>query len=145
MRRLWSIERSGRAGSRGAPPGRRSGRWWRTGLTPAFKNLDDDHATTAARAWRAYLEWFGWYIDDGQRRDSEQLARSLETDLSGPAGEQAVVSDTVKALQQHMKQEPADEFVGAERHRLLPLGPVAAIILVAEGNAVAIEPDEAAA
>ena len=43
--------------------------------------------------------------------------------------------DAVKAGGQHMEQEAADELVRRERHDALPLGAIAAVVLVAEGDA----------
>ena len=41
-----------------------------------------------------------------------------------------------------MEQEAADELVGGERHDALPVGAVAAIVLVAEGDAGLVESDK---
>ena len=51
------------------------------------------------------------------------------------AGEQAVVPDAMEATRQDVEQEPPDKLVGGERHDALALGPVAAIVLVAERDA----------
>jgi len=53
------------------------------------------------------------------------------------------MSDAVKAARQNVDQEAADELVGGQRHNMLALGPVAAIILVAERDAGLVEGDEA--
>jgi hypothetical protein len=52
--------------------------------------------------------------------------------------------DAMEAARQDMKQETADELVGRERHDLLSVGAVAAIVLVAEGDAALVEGDQAA-
>ncbi len=62
----------------------------------------------------------------------------------GCAGEQAVVADAVEPLRQDVEQEAADELVGGDRHRLLPVGAGATIILVAERDAALVEAEEAA-
>ncbi len=67
-----------------------------------------------------------------------------EVGLAGGAGEQAVVPDAMEAARQDMEQEPADELVGGERHDLLAVRAVAAVVLVAEGDAVLVECDQAA-
>jgi len=54
------------------------------------------------------------------------------------------VADAVKALGQHVHQEPPDELVRGERHRLPPAGPVGAVVLPAERDAVAIGRDQTA-
>src|SRR5690606_39374123 len=54
------------------------------------------------------------------------------------------MADPVEALRQHVEQEAADELVGADRHHLLPVGPAAAIILVAESDAAPVEGDQPA-
>src|SRR5271157_343806 len=51
--------------------------------------------------------------------------------------------DAVKAAWQDMEQEAADELVRCERHDTLPLGTIAAIVLVAEGDAGLVERDQA--
>ncbi len=45
------------------------------------------------------------------------------------------MADAVEAARQDVEQEAADELVGGERHDLLAVGAVAAIVLVAEGDA----------
>jgi hypothetical protein len=50
----------------------------------------------------------------------------------------------VEAAGRHMDEEAADELVYVERHRLEPFAPVAALVLPSEGDAVAIERDQAA-
>ena len=55
------------------------------------------------------------------------------------------MSDAVEPARQNMKQEPTDELVCGERHHLLPVGTVAAIVLVAEGDGIGVEADEATA
>jgi len=77
------------------------------------------------------------------RRDLEQLAGACEAGLAGVAGEQAVVPDAMEAAWQDMEQEAADELIGREHHDLLTIGPVAAIVFVAEGDAAFVETDEA--
>src|ERR1700733_14396301 len=47
--------------------------------------------------------------------------------------------DAVKATWQDMEQEASDELVRRERHDALPLGTIAAVVLVAEGDAVLVE------
>jgi len=47
--------------------------------------------------------------------------------------------DAVKAAWQDMEQEAADELVRRERHDALPLGTIAAVVLVAEGDAGLVE------
>ena len=75
----------------------------------------------------------------GGASDVQQFAGEREAGLAGGAGEQAVVPDAMEAARQDMEQEAADELVGGERHDLLPVGAVAAIVLVAEGDAALVE------
>ena len=49
------------------------------------------------------------------------------------------MADAVKAAWQDMEQEAADELVRRERHDALPLGTIAAVVLVAEGDAGLVE------
>ena len=111
----------------------------RARLAPALEGLDDDHVPAAAGARRTGVGRLVRRVVVGRRRDGEQLAGEREAGLAGGAGEQAVVADAVEAARQDVEQEAADELVGGERHDLLPLGAVAAIILVAEGDAGLVE------
>jgi hypothetical protein len=52
------------------------------------------------------------------------------------------VPDAVEALWQDVEQEPADELIGRERHRLLPVRTIAAIVFVAQSNAGLVERDQ---
>src|SRR5215470_11663555 len=84
---------------------------------------------------------------DGVDRDEwncEQLADTRDVVGAGWAGQQAVVTDAMEALRQDMQQEAADELVGIERHRPVPFGTIAAVILPLEGDTVVIERDQAA-
>ena len=108
-------------------------------LPPAFERLDDDHASAAAGAWRAEVVRFVRGVVIGRRGDVQQFAGEREAGLAGGAGEQAVMPDAMEAARQDMEQEAADELVGRERHDLLPVGAVAAIVLVAEGDAALVE------
>ena len=86
-----------------------------------------------AALWHRWDEWH-----------CEQLAGMRDVVGSGGAGEQAVVADAVEALWQHVHQEPADELVGSERHRLVSLGTLEPVVLPPEGDAVVIACDQAA-
>ena len=81
----------------------------------------------------------------GRCRHREQLPGKRDIGLTAGAGEQAVVTDTVEALRQHMEQEATDELVGAERHGALVVDTVASIVLVAEGDAGLVEREYASA
>ena len=57
-------------------------------------------------------------------------------------GEQAVVANAMEPAWQNVKQEAADELVDAERHDLLAVRAIAAIVLVAEGDAGRVESEQ---
>lgn len=59
--------------------------------------------------------------------------------LAAGAGEEAVVADAVEPLGQDVEQEAPDELIGIERHHAIPCLPIAAVILVAEGDAALVE------
>jgi hypothetical protein len=110
----------------------------------SLKDLDDDHAAAAAWTWRLVD------VDDGLNGltltsfDGEQLAYACDIVGAGPPGEQAVMADAVEALWQHMDEEAADELVFGERHPLLTVAALDAVILPSEGDAVLVEGDQAA-
>ena len=51
------------------------------------------------------------------RSDMEKLKTDFELEFLPAIGEQAKVTDALKAGGQHMKQKAADEFAGIQRHR----------------------------
>jgi hypothetical protein len=116
--------------------------WWSARLSPAFEGLDDDHAPAAAGAWRPEVLRFVGIAGVGRRGDIQEFAGKREAGLAGGAGEQAVVPDAMEAAWQDVEQEAADELVGRERHHLLPINAVAAIVIVAEGDAALVEGDQ---
>ena len=56
-------------------------------------------------------------------------------------GEEAVIADALEPIRQNVKQEPADEFVGAKSHDLLAV--VIAIVLPAKLNLPVIDIEQA--
>jgi hypothetical protein len=114
------------------------------------KDLDDAHA--AATAWAGMLWRFrlfglcGGGLDgvDREERHCEQLADTRDIVGACRAGQQAVVTDAVEALWQHMHQEAADELVGIERHQPASLPTFETVILPFEGDAPVIECDQGA-
>src|SRR5882672_7508504 len=118
--RRWIEVR--RAGSRHHHPGQGKRTRRRARLAGTLEDLDDDHATAAAWAWRTRIGWRSGFFGLGRCRHREQLPGKGDIGLAAGAGEQAVVTDTVEALRQNMKQEATDERVGAERHRALAVG-----------------------
>src|SRR5215467_6145704 len=115
----------------------------------AGKDLDNDHAAAAARAWRTMI---GRGVRIGgvvhcrrinlRHWSSDQLPGARDVGLAAGAGQQAVVADAMKPLWQNVEQEAPDELVGAERHCAVPRRSVAAVLLVAEGHAALVESKE---
>src|SRR6516165_7978411 len=111
----------------------------------AFEDLDDDHA--AAAAWTGRLArivggsggpvFFG--ICNG-----EQLTRAGNAIGAIALGEEAVVADAMQAFWQHVDEEASDELVGSQRHLLVPIVALDAVVLPLEGNALLVEGDQAA-
>ena len=112
------------------------------GLTPTLERLDDDHVSSAARARWTGIERLFRHVVIGWWRDGEQFACTREVGSACRSGEHAVVADAVEPARQDVKQEAADELVGAKRHDLLPLCAIAAIILLAEGDAGLVEGEQ---
>src|SRR5271170_7123724 len=107
---------AGRAGSWRMSPGWRRAVRWCAGLTPALECLDDDHVATAAWARRTGIERLFRQVVIGRRRDGEEFAGVGKAGLARRTGEQAVVANAVEPTRQDVKQEAANERVGAERH-----------------------------
>src|SRR5271166_5745473 len=128
-----------RAGSRRHRPGWCGTNWRRARLHPVLEG-----ASAAARTRRSRLRWFDRFSRLNYRGHREQRTGVCDIDLAAGAGEQAVVSNAVETLRQYVQHEAPDEFTGGQRHRAIALGTVAAIILVAEGDAAFIERDQPA-
>src|SRR3954452_966861 len=79
-----------------------------------------------------------------RQRPGDQLPGSCDIGLATGAGEQPVMADAVKPLGQDVEQEAPDELVRCKRHGAIPRLPVAAVILVAEGDAALVEGKQAA-
>jgi hypothetical protein len=144
MRVLRPGTTAGGAGSRRISPGWWSAVRWCAGLTPALERLDDDHVSTAAWARQTGIERLFRHVVIERWRDRQQFACTCEAGLARRTGEQAVVANAVEPARQDVKQEAADELVDAERHDLLAVRAVAAIVLVAEGDAGLVEGEQPA-
>src|SRR4249920_2640408 len=126
---------------RGADPG--IGRRRRAGCGASLEGLDDNHAATATRAWRAMVcgktggrvRVVLYRRVDLRHWGGHQHPGARDVGLAAGAGEQPVVTDAVEPFWQDVKQETPDELVGGERHGAEPGAAVAAIVLVAEGDA----------
>ena len=111
-------------------------------LTAACEGLDDDHAATAAGTWTqqhaGFVDCcFGRLGFFQARRHREQLAGACDIGRAVAIGKQSVVADAVEAVRQDVDEKAADELVRAERHDFVSRAAIGAIILVAEGDAVA--------
>src|SRR5258708_3975943 len=118
-------------------------------LAAALKSLDDDHAGATARAWtrqHAGLvdRCFGRFGFFWAGRHGEQLARVGNVFGSVAVGEQPIVPDAMEALRQHVDQKAPDELIGPHRQGLVAGGPLDALILVLEGNALVAGGDQPA-
>src|SRR5262245_51749794 len=145
---FWRMDaaraREGRSSESGLGPSA-GGRAARCGA--AGKDLDNDYAAAAARAWRTMIGG-GVRIGGVVRRinlrhwSSHQLPGARDVGLAAGARQQPVVADAMKPLWQNVEQKAPDELVGGERHCAVPRPPAAAVILVAEGHAARIESKE---
>ena len=91
---------------------------WAARCTVARKDLDNNHAASAARAWWAMI---GRGVRIGrvvccQRLDlrhwgGHQLPGTRNVGLAAGTGEQPIVADAMKPLWQNMEQEAPDELV----------------------------------
>jgi hypothetical protein len=130
-------------------------RGWGWGRAAAWggaapEGLDDDHAAAAAGTGlrkRLGLAAVGRGMVVAlarARRHGEEFTGAGDVVAAGAAGEQAVMANAVEAVGQHMDEEAADELAGRERHDLVARRPIGAIILVLEGDAVAVAGDQPA-
>src|SRR5579859_2013478 len=110
----------------------------------AREDLDDDHA--AATAWATRLGG----IDGGTGGlavrfcNGEQFTRAGDVVGACAFGEQAVVADAVQPLGQHVDEETADELEGGERHLLVLIAALDAVVLPLECDAALVAGDQAA-
>lgn len=130
--------------------------WWSRGrrgsrLVPWREGVDDQHKAAAAGAGRALVrglfdQRFFWC-----RCHPQHVAGLGKAVLASGAGEPprnkawaGSVSDTVKAAWKNVDQEAANELVGGQRHDQPTVSAGARVILLKEGDLIAVEPDEAA-
>src|ERR1035441_6404041 len=122
-------------------------RWSRGGtdLLGACEDLDDEHRGWGMPAHKGgSCEAVISAAVGGRpgRRLMQQLTRGGDVGLAASVGEQAVVTDAMKARGQDMQQEAADELLARQRHGLVARSPVFAVVLPAEGDAAIIMCDE---
>jgi len=108
------------------------------------EHLDDDHATAAA--WTGRLVAIDGGIGGLAVRfcHGEELAGAADVGGARAFGEQAVVADAVQAFWHHGNEEAADELEGLERHVLVAIAPLDAVVLPPEGDALLVAGDQAA-
>ena len=78
------------------------------------------------------------------RRGAEQVAGAGEIVGAPAVGEQAVVSDAMEAAGQDVDEEAANELAMGQRHDLVALMSVGAVVLPLEDDGVVVGGDEAA-
>ena len=81
-------------------------------------------------------------LDRDMRPALQQRARLGDILNAAAVGEQAVMSDAVKAAGQDMQQETADELLRIEHHELLARRAVEAVVFPFEADVFAIEGNE---
>ena len=74
----------------------------------------------------------------------EQRADAGDVGGAIAVSQEAVMTDAVLAFGEHMHQEAPDELVRLQRHGLVAAGPVDPVVLDPEGDAVRVDPDQAA-
>src|SRR5215813_2152071 len=84
----------------------------------AGKDLDNDHAATAARAWRTMIDGgvrIGGVVHcrriNLRHWSSHQLPGARDVGLAAGARQQPVVADAMKPLWQNVKQEAPEAFL----------------------------------
>ena len=107
--------------------------------------LDDMHGAATAGARRGEHVADGGFrrLKRGRRRHVEQFAHRGKVLRLHAARQQAVVTDAMEALRQHMEEEAADELGRVERHGLVPAGPLDPVVLDLERDAALVGADQA--
>jgi hypothetical protein len=103
-----------------------TGVWWAARCGATGKDLDNDHAAAAARAWRTMIGRGArigcvvrcWRIDL-RHWGGDQVLGARDIGFAAGAGQQSVVADAMKPLRQNVEQEAPDELV--VRYRGCPL------------------------
>jgi len=139
-----------------------TGVWWSWAVKPdrwdrpqprlaaGFKGLDNDHTPAAARTsvpLVVFVTIFG-AVALAARRSWVGYAEKPagQCDIVGPIGigEEAVVTDAMEPVGQHVDQEAADELVGVQCHKLVAGVGLCPVVLPFERHARAVEGDEPA-
>ena len=117
-------------------------------MLAAFEGFNYDHASAATRAWMGkYLRLivvggilYFWLLGN----DTEQITHLHQVFGPSGVGEQTVMTDTMKAMGQHMDEETANELIRAQGHDLVAGPSFDPVVLPLEGDAFAIARDQAA-
>src|ERR1700746_3672958 len=104
----------------------------------ALEHFDDDHAATAARTARLAGICGGTGGRGFRFCSGEELTRAGDVVGASGFGKEAVVADAVQAFGQHVDEEAADKLVGGERHALVSIGALDAVVLPLEGDALLV-------
>jgi hypothetical protein len=115
-----------------------------------FESFDDHHGAAAAQ--RACLQGDTceclisvsvvlFDFAGGRRRHLQELPAQSELLCPIAIGEEAEIANSLEPVGENVKQEPTDEFVGTERHRLVTVA--IAIILPAKRNPAVIDIEQA--
>ena len=116
----------------------------------ALEGLDNDHPSTATRAWLGealrlvIVGGIGSFVLTVLNTDTKQLPQSRQVFGARRIGEQTVMANAMESQGQDMDEEAADELMCRQGHELvagLSLGPV---VLPFKGDAIVITGDKAA-
>ena len=113
------------------------------GRRTALEDLDDDHVT--ATAWTKGLTGIGGGGGGQGFRfcNGKQLTGTSDVVAASAFGEQAVVANAMQAFWQHVDEEAANELVGGERHLLVSIAALDAIVFPLEGDALLVRSNQA--
>ena len=116
--------------------------------------LDREHATDAAKGARQQrnprenlvaIAIVSRRCHEGDRFEAphvEELSASGEFRVTVPIPKEAVIPNPVESRRQHVEQKPTDEFGRGQRHRLLGLRAVGAVVLIAEADVAVVDIDQ---
>ena len=115
-----------------------------TGRVTGLEDFDGAHRLPTGRTSQPVggRQVISVVIDIVVGHDMEQCTGLGEVLCTPPIGGQPVMTDTVESTRQNVEEEPADEHRCVERHGLITMVLLGAVVLPLEGDALVVASDE---